>query len=304
MTSKHIHLDRFILGTNPLLGVDHLDRARARERAANLNLGKSLSVIEASLSAGANGLTFTASPRTYELLKAIRDKGLENELGLYPLFPDIQSYRNLISERGMSGMAMELLKGLNPMQKAKTIIQGSLSALTGDPVSAMKMYLDFEIRKLEKVSPTKAKLKVVFAHEIFTDMAISFKAKDLMKSFADHLREKVGVIPGFVTRNFVKFVQTWQQWGFSMGDIAVMTPINKLGFQMTPSREECEQILNKLQDGHVIAMSVLAAGRLDIIEAVQYIKSLHNLNSATIGVSTPNHAKETFIFLKSMMKEN
>ena len=62
---------------------------------------------------------------------------------------------------------------------------------------------------------------------------------------------------------------------------------------MNPSREECEQCLQK--DGtKVLAMSTLAAGYLRPREAYEYLFSLPNINSVVVGASTREHLEETF----------
>jgi len=77
-----------------------------------------------------------------------------------------------------------------------------------------------------------------------------------------------------------------------------MTSFNKVGFQMNPSREECENALSQYQ-GEIIAMSILAGGFLQVKDAYQYLSKFQKINNAVIGVSSIEHAKKTFeIFLE------
>ncbi len=64
-------------------------------------------------------------------------------------------------------------------------------------------------------------------------------------------------------------------------------------FKMNPSREECERCLGEY-DVDVLAMSTLAAGYLKPKEAYEYLFSLPNIKSVVVGVSTREHAEETF----------
>jgi len=73
---------------------------------------------------------------------------------------------------------------------------------------------------------------------------------------------------------------------------------------MNPSREECENAISEYQ-GEIIAMSILAGGFLKVKEAYQYLNALPKINNMVIGVSTIEHAKNTFeIFLEKNKLEN
>jgi len=153
---------------------------------------------------------------------------------------------------------------------------------------------------LTKLKPPRATIKAVFIHEIMTDMAIALNAESLMKDLMTYI-SNFGVVPGFVTRNLCRFVEVCREWGIPIERVAIMTPINKLGFQMTPSREACEEVLNKLNGTKIVAMSPLAGGRLNLLDAIRYIQSVNNITSMAIGVSSEAHARETFGFLRRVM---
>lgn len=72
-----------------------------------------------------------------------------------------------------------------------------------------------------------------------------------------------------------------------------------LGFQMNPSRDECERALRSLDDPFLIAISVLAAGYLRLEDAAEYLASLPNIKGAAVGVSKQKHAEQTFTLLTS-----
>jgi len=104
--------------------------------------------------------------------------------------------------------------------------------------------------------------------------------------------------PGFETRNFVYLVNKFREWGLNLDDVTIATPFNKIGFQMNPSRTECEKALGNLPESTLIAMSILAAGYLKPPEAINYIRDLSNLKGVVVGVSKEKHARETFKLLK------
>jgi hypothetical protein len=134
----------------------------------------------------------------------------------------------------------------------------------------------------------------VLLHEVITDLGLSLQAKELFDSYMQHVRAKYHVPPGFVTRNFVRFVNLFRESGLSLKDIVIMTPFNKIGFQMNPSRQSCEASLLGLTEGTVVAMSTMAGGYLNLDEAVEYLRTLQNISGIVVGVSSEEHAQQTF----------
>ena len=77
----------------------------------------------------------------------------------------------------------------------------------------------------------------------------------------------------------------------------IMASINKLGYQVNPSREAFEDAL-KQYELQLLAMSTLAAGYLKPKEAYEYLFSLPRVDSVVVGLSSTNHAVETFSEIK------
>jgi hypothetical protein len=76
--------------------------------------------------------------------------------------------------------------------------------------------------------------------------------------------------------------------------VVIAAPFNKVGFQMDPSKAECEKALASIDEANVIAISILAAGYIKPAEAADYIQSLPNILGVAAGVSKERHARETF----------
>jgi hypothetical protein len=108
----------------------------------------------------------------------------------------------------------------------------------------------------------------------------------------------MGIMPGFETRNFVYLVNRFKQWSVDFKRVIIATPFNEIGFQMNPSKTECDETLASLHEPNVIAMSILAAGYLKPSEAIGYIKTLPNVKAIVVGVSKERHARETFKLLR------
>jgi hypothetical protein len=80
-----------------------------------------------------------------------------------------------------------------------------------------------------------------------------------------------------------------------------MTPFNNVGYQMSHSRELCEAYLSSLHEGDVIAMSIMAGGYVNIDAAFNYLRTLPNLSGIAVGVSSNEHARETFTRLRALL---
>ena len=85
-----------------------------------------------------------------------------------------------------------------------------------------------------------------------------------------------------------------------MSKITIAASFNKIGFQMNPSKIECENALHDCQGAQIIAFSILAAGSLKLDDAANYLHTLENLNGVAVGVSKESHARETFKLLKKL----
>ncbi len=155
-----------------------------------------------------------------------------------------------------------------------------------DPIRALRILVDVEIHRVLDAIPKNGKLKTVLVNESVTDIAMALGASEIFREFADHVWDNYNVWPGFVTRNFPFFVEFCQRSNISFDRIVVMTPFNRMGFQMTPTREACEKALTNLKSPNVIAMSVMAGGQIGLNDAVDYLSNLKNLKSVVVGTSS------------------
>lgn len=275
--------------------MSHLSQERARDRTDKLNIESIVEVICSALSCGATGYTFSTHPTNVEVLKALGASGkVPRQFDLYPVVPYAEGYVRLANEKGMTGLVNEILSRLSLSDKAKLLVEGGFSALRLDPAGMLRTYLDAELKGYLSIKPKNATLQSVLLHEVLTDLCLGLGETGMLNVFAQHVRENYRVRPGFVTYNFPRFIKVFEDEGFSLKDVAVMTPFNSLGFQMSPSRASCEATLSSLRDGHVIAMSILAGGYLTLDQAIGYVRTLPNISGIAVGASTGQHAQETF----------
>lgn len=292
---KEVARITLLIGDNTFLGVSHLSQERTRDRTDKLKIESILEVICSALSYGATGYTFSTHPINSQILDALRASGeFPGQFDLYPVVPYAEAYVRLANEKGMTGLMNEVLSRLSMQDKAKVLFEGGYSALRLDPVGLFIAYLDAELKGYLSVKPKNAILRGVLLAEVATDLCLGFEGIHLLNKFAQHVRDSYKVLPGFVTYNLPRFVRLFREAGLSLQDVIIMTPFNSLGYQMSPSRDACERSLSSLQQGHVIAMSIMAGGYLDLNEAFDYIRTLPRLSGIAVGVSSTKHAEETF----------
>lgn len=291
-----------LVGDNPFHGISHLSQERSRvkgdlptypEHAANL--------VMTSLENGANGFMFSVSETTLSILRVIREREESQPLSLYAIVPYAYEYVRLANQvGGIPGLARKFAKGIAKSGNMRAVAMGLKGVITADLISLMKAYLTYEISRIKSSAGKKADLRSVLLHQAITDIALALRLDWLFKSYVDFML-KLGITPGLNTGNFAYLVNKIREWNIDLSKITIAAPFNKVGFQMTPSRRECEKALKNVPEPTTIAISILAAGYLDPLEAINYIAVLPNIRGVAVGVSKEKHARETFKLLKQKL---
>jgi hypothetical protein len=288
-----------LVGDNPFHGISHLSQERVRDRGNSItNAEYAAGLVDSSVENGANGFMFSVSNTTLSVLSMLKSQK-NNPLDLYALVPYAYEYVRLATHAGgISGLARQFAKQVALSGNFKVAALGLKGILNTDLHALMKAYLAYEISRIKSSAKKKGILRSVLLHEIITDMALALNLDWLFRLHIDFNLE-FGITPGFETRNFYYMVKKFREWDIDFSEILIATPFNKIGFQMNPSKVECEKALSEISETNVIAMSVLAAGYLQFKEAVEYINRLSNIKGIVVGVSNERHAYETFSYLKN-----
>ena len=223
-------------------------------------------------------------------------------LRLYAIVPYASEYVRLATEIGTPGLAKKFAKQIAVSGNVRAILMGLKGVIRTDPVALLKTYLIYEISRIKSSAGKQANLDSVLLHEVVTDMALALDLDWLFKSYVSFMLD-LGIKPGFNTRNFTYLVEKLREWNIDFRETMIATPFNKVGFQMNPSRTECEKTLAKIPESNTIAISILAAGYLKPREAIDYIATLPNIKGVAVGVSKERHARETFMLLKERLEE-
>lgn len=291
-------LDPIILGHNQFIGVDHFSQDRARSRTQTFSdTHKIVDIIDCFYDLGGRGMMLSTHPKTRDIMEAVgQNSRLAQNMSFYPLIPYAQGYIRKANEKGITGMVTETLSRASTSEKFKIMFRGGINVLRRDFISMLSTLIDVELLPFKGFN-----VNAIFLHNVLTDLALAFKAQNVFEYYIDHIRENYNVTPAFGTMNFVRLVETFEEWGLEKPTI--MTSFNKAGFQMNPSRESCERCLSEYDIG-VLAMSTLAAGYLKPEEAYEYLFSLPNIESVVVGISTKEHARETIKLIHSHLEDS
>jgi hypothetical protein len=289
-----------LVGDNPFHGISHLSQERARKRVGDTGSGAQSEIVLAAIDCGADGFMFSVSDTTLSILRHLRESGEIDRVGLYGIVPYAYEYVRVATQKGTPGLARKMAKQMAFSGHFRSVIGGLGAVFRMNPESLLKTYLTYEISRIESSAGSKAKLNSLLLHEVLTDMSLALNFDWLFKSYISYLSKR-HITPGFNTRNFPYLVRRFEEWGFDLEETIIATQFNKAGFQMNPSREDCEKALAGLSSPVVLAISVLAAGYLQPPEAAGYIAGLENIRGLAIGASTTKQARETFLLFKQRL---
>jgi hypothetical protein len=284
-----------LVGDNPFHGVSHFSQERARRRDDRiLDPSWAAEIVKASFENGADGFMFSVSETTLGILRKLPQNP---DRKYYAIVPAAGDYVRLSSKSGTTGLlkhvAMETLRSGN----IPAITYGVRGVMQRDLSSLFKAYLAYEVSRVNSSLKRGEKPYALMLHELVTEMAVALDMGWLVRSHVEYL-SRIGIKPGFETRNFVCLVDKLRELDVDLSDLVITTPFNGLGFQMNPEKAACENTLRTIPETEVIAMSVLASGRLGLPEAREYIGVLPELSGIVVGASRKEQAQETFRFFR------
>jgi hypothetical protein len=290
-----------IVGDNPFHGISHLSQERARARGDKITqTDYAADLVLTSLENGADGFMFSVSETTLTALRTISEKIGRKDIALYAIVPYAYEYVRLATHLGTLGLAKKLGWEIASSRNVRAISIGLRGIMGMNLESLMKTYLIYEISRIKKFTGKRKNIDSVILHEIVTDMALALDLDWLFKTYIAFI-SRLKIQPGFETRNYPHLMRKFKQWNLNLSKVTIVTSFNRAGFQMNPSKINCEKALAEIPEFNVIAMSILAAGYLKLPEAAEYIKTLPNLKGVVVGVSKKHHAQETFKFLEKTL---
>jgi len=285
-----------LVGDNPFHGISHLSQQKARARPfeqTQKSIQQATRIVERAVECGANGFMFSVDEITLSIIQQLQNTNA-SKLRLYAIAPYAYEYvRRATQTGGVSGLAMNLAQEMIFSSNIKVLASNLGGLARFDLLSVLKTYVAYELSRIKTAAGGKGEIEAFMLHEIVTDMALALNMEELFRGYIDFL-ERRQVRPGFETRNFSVLVDKFMDWNIDLSKLTLTASFNKVGFQMCPSKQKCEEALKRVGGGEVIAMSVLAAGYLKPAEAVGYLADLEGLSGVVVGVSGEQQAAETF----------
>jgi hypothetical protein len=200
----------------------------------------------------------------------------------YPCMPYAHKYANAVTEDGMLGAVRRFLPGEGLLNAA---IRGGSSMAKKDIDGITTLLIDAEMKMFEGL-----RTPVIFLQNVVVDLLLGLGFDAAFRVFADHVKERHGAEPGFITMNLPALLPVLEAQGVE--NPIVCANINKLGFRMSGGLEAYEQTLREHRF-RAIAMSVFASGAIPAEEAIEWVCAQPHLESIVFGASSARNIRQT-----------
>jgi len=290
-------VEEILLGDNPFLGVSHLAQERARaERDEARDLEAKARVLIAGLEGGVTGYTFSTHQVNLELLEYASKNYSEAlaKLNYYMLIPHAQGYVRRANVYGTVGLAKSVLRGIvlkHPADFATSILTLNANRLAS-------LFIGMEAKTYLKILP-RERIKAILLHEVLTELIMAYDLVELLRELKKYVEKKLKAGFGLETRNIGQLKKYLEERGIHVE--YVMTPMNPLGYQMAPSREEAEETIRELgkQGAKIIAINILASGAVTLEETCKYLESFKDeIYAVAYGTTKTQRARENAVLLR------
>ena len=283
-------LDKIILGDNQFFGINHRSQEKAEEMLKRFgNIDNIFEVYDNAFECGVKAVMLNSNEKAMAICDRFRaNKSKYGDVAWYPSIPYAYKYANMVNELGIFPALNEaIFKGNSAKGVLGMMAKGVTLAVTKDAMKLMEMLIDVEYKMFRDLN-----VKVFFLQNIITDLMLGYNVKAIFEHYAEYVRKKYKVTPGFVTLNMPYLKSKLEEWGIE--DVVICSSINAAGFNMHPSKEEYEKVIaaNDPSKYQLMAMNVLASGSITVKESFDYINSL-NIQSVVFGASSKGHIKST-----------
>jgi hypothetical protein len=286
-------MDRVLFGDNQFFGVNHMSEEKARAQSMRFQeLPAIIEVLDIAYKAGIRTFMCTTHERIAEVCDHFRAHPERYpDYLFYPCMPYAHKYANAVTEHGM----LEALKKFLPADGAiSAMFRGGIALASKDAEAILKLLVDAEMKMFHGL-----RAPVIFLQNVVTDLILGLGAGACFRMFADHVREKYGAEPGFITMNTPRLLDVLDAQGIE--NPIVCSNINKIGFRMCGGIQEYEKTI-ATRRFRPIAMSVLASGAIAPREAIEYISRQPRIESIVFGASSAGNIRQTKALIDELYK--
>jgi hypothetical protein len=281
-------MDKIIFGDNQFFGINHLSETKALDQS--IKFADDAAIFNTLQTAYELGIrTFMCT--THERIGAIcahfkTHQHLYPDFKFYPCMPYAHKYANAVTEFGILGSLQQFL----PTKRAlSSVLKSGVSLLKGELNETIKLLIDMEMKPFQSLTTP-----VIFLQNVVTDLLLGLNMRDAFKCFADHVTEKYGAEPGFITMNLPPLVNMLMEIGIK--NPIVCANINSANFRMSGGKKLYEKTIKERQF-RPIAMSIFASGAIPIDQAISYIRNQPEIRSVVFGASSHANISATIKML-------
>jgi hypothetical protein len=277
-------MDRLLFGDNQFFGVNHMSEEKARAQAMRFqSIDAVIEVLDSAYDAGVRTFMCTTHDRIALVCDHVRANPERYEgFAFYPCMPYAHKYANAVTENGMLGALKRFLPDEGLFDAA---IRGGASMAKKDIEGVTTLLIDAEMKMFEGL-----RTPVIFLQNVVVDLLLGLGFKDAFRIFAQHVRNRYGAEPGFITMNLPALLPVLEELGIE--NPIVCSNINKIGFRMCGGLEAYEAALRERRF-RAVAMSVFASGAIPPDEAIEWVCSQPNVESIVFGASSARNIQHT-----------
>jgi hypothetical protein len=281
---RGLAMERVLFGDNQFFGVNHMSEDKARAQAMRFqDLRAVIDVLDAAYQEGIRTFMCTTHDRVAEICDYFRaNRQKYPDYHFYPCMPYAHKYANAATEHGMIGA---LRKFLPADGAVSTMFRGGVALASKDIEVIMQLLVDAEMKMFDGLSTP-----VIFIQNVITDLLLGLGMDAAFRIFSDHVRNRYGAEPGFITMNLPKLLDVLEEVGID--NPIVCASINKIGFRMCGGVELYERTI-ATRRFRPIAMSVLASGAISPRDAVEYVCRQPKIESIVFGASSRANIRQT-----------
>ncbi len=277
-------MEKLLFGDNQFFGINHMSEEKARAQAMRFqDTDAIMKVLDTAYDAGIRTFMCTTHDRIAEVCDVVRaNPDRYADFQFYPCMPYAHKYANAVTEHGMLGAIQNFMPedGL-----LRTALGAGKALATKDVDGIAKVLIDAEMKMFQGL-----KTPVIFMQNVFADLLMGMGFTGAFRTFHDHVIEKYGAEPGYITMNMPMLLDMLE--GEGIKNPIICSNINKIGFRMCGGFDAYTEAL---ESGRVraIAMSVLASGAIPADEAIEWVCNLPNLESIVFGASSAGNIHGT-----------
>jgi hypothetical protein len=277
-------MDRVLFGDNQFFGVNHMSEEKARAQSMRFqDLRAVIDVLDAAYDAGIRTFMCTTHDRVAEICEHFRANAAKYpDYQFYPCMPYAHKYANAVTENGM----IEALRMFLPQDGAvAAMLKGGVALANKDIETIMQLLIDAEMKMFHGL-----RTPVIFMQNVITDLLLGLRMKQTLRIFHDHVRDRYGAEPGYITMNVPLLLDVLDELGID--NPIVCANINKIGFRMCGGIAAYEQAIAQRRF-RPVAMSVLASGAISPREAIEYVCAQPRIESIVFGASSRANIRQT-----------